>query len=245
MIGEGLYHGWVAHTRFAPKRHSFRYYLMMLYLDLDNEGKWPALRPWLGERRFSVAKFCADRHLSHRSESRLKQRVQSEVNALGGEGTLDKVFALCHPAYFGFHFSPINLYYCYRGEALVYILAEVSNTPWNERHRYLIDADNPSSAEKAFHVSPFMEMDQRYEWAIAEPTATLGFGVKNLQSDTVMFNANMQLKHQPLTRTNLKRIFLRIPLITFKIVFAIYWQALKIWLKGVPFIGHPSGKEVH
>ncbi|GAA5217644.1 DUF1365 domain-containing protein [Corallincola platygyrae] len=243
MTAEGIYFGNVMHARRAPAHHKFAYEISMLFLNLSNEGHWPSHGLWFGESGHKVARICSERHLSHRPEGSWYDRAQAELKELGATVKIDRIFVLCHPTYLGFHFSPLNIYYCYQGEELVYLLAEVSNTPWNERHRYLIDAKSPEDTPKDFQVSPFMGPDQFYRWNITSPADSLLFGITSYESDKAIFNASLQLKFLPLTSTNLKSRILRTPIITWKIFSGIYWQALKIWLKGVPFLGYTARRK--
>ncbi|TWU55569.1 hypothetical protein Poly59_18690 [Rubripirellula reticaptiva] len=156
--------------------------------------------------------------------------------------------------HFGVYFSPINVFYCFdQHESLVAQVAEVSNTPWNERHAYVLWEGNrrPGSAEryshaKEFHVSPFMGMDSQYEWRIGSPGEKLNLSLGCDRQGDRIFQADLQLNRIAMTDGQLIRGMVRRPIAAAHIISAIYFQALRLWMKKCQFYPHPqSDQENH
>jgi DUF1365 family protein len=150
---------------------------------------------------------------------------------------------------FGLYFSPLNLYYCFgeMEDRVEMVVAEVSNTPWNERHHYVLWRGNqrPESDRlhfrhaKNFHVSPFMGMEQSYDWKLSVPDSRLRVYLSSWEGGKRMFDAGMTLLRTPLTRGEILRSHIRHPMMTFQILAAIYHQAFKLWRKKCPYYPHP------
>ncbi len=234
--------GHVRHRRFTPVEHSIHSPLFMPCIDLD---EWPALRQqvWgLGERWWHWARF---RRADYLGDGDLKTAVQDKVLQLTGEQVCGKVLAVVHLRYLGLYFSPVNFYYLYDQQGRWrYLLAEVSNTPWNERHYYAVPAESGEQGEnwthdKAFHVSPFNPVEQQYRWKLKPLSDALMVHLA-CHRDTKEFDATLALKAQPFTSRSLLRLLIRTPIMTVKVVTGIYWHALKLWLKGAPFYSHPK-----
>lgn len=235
-----LYQGVLRHRRMSPKAHSFRYRMFMAFIDLDELPQLEAAG--ICRNRFAAASFCDK---DYPLGLPLKQRALDKLEMLTGERSEGRVMLLTQLRYFGFHFNPVNFYYCYDSvNSLRWIVAEVRNTPWNERHYYAINAREAKPTQKAFHVSPFNPMDMTYHWRFNQPDKTLNMHIENYQQDKV-FDATLALTRTPLTRQALRALLRKIPLMTLKTLFAIYWQALRLWLKRVPVYDHPSSKSKH
>jgi len=149
---------------------------------------------------------------------------------------------------FGYVFNPVSFYYCYGGDGrtLEAVVAEITNTPWKERHAYVLPAANGwvrAAFPKAFHVSPFFSMSQRYRWALGDPGDTLVVAMVNEEDGKDVFSATLSLARRELTRRGLVTVALRQPLMAWAVHLRIYLQALRLWWKRTPYFAHPSRPE--
>jgi DUF1365 family protein len=249
-----IYTGWVRHRRFAPHANAFRYRVYMLYLDLaeidhvfDGRALWSVERGNLAT--FRRSDYFGAAHVP------LADAVRDRVAADTGRRPRGPIRLLTHLRYFGLAFNPVSFYYCYAedGVTLEAILAEITNTPWRERHAYVLPvagAARSGSAlrwdfAKAFHVSPFMPMERAYAWRFTPPGANLRvhMDVIDPADGSREFDATLVLERRDLTGAHLARVLAAHPCMTAKIVAAIHWQALRIFLRGNPVYDHPNKKE--
>lgn len=154
---------------------------------------------------------------------------------------------LTHLRYFGIGFNPVTFYYCFdRADRRVQsIVAEITNTPWNERHAYVLPDVGCARAlryriAKQFHVSPFLPMDLSYDWRFSQPGARLSVHMEDLQDDRKIFDATLTLQRREISGASLATALIAFPFMTARVVGAIYWQALRLWLKRIPFHSHPE-----
>ncbi|KHT43529.1 DUF1365 domain-containing protein [Pectobacterium brasiliense] len=237
-MNSALYVGKVRHRRFTPVTHRFDYALFMTLIDLDEIPALP--HAGIALERFSPASFCRGDYLGGGD---IKTKAQDRIAELTGERLTGKVLLLCQLRYLGCYFNPVNFYYLYdEHNELRWLLAEVRNTPWNERHTYAVVPDGSTPVSKAFHVSPFNPMEMVYHWQLTPPDARLRIHIENHRQGRE-FDATLVLHRQPLTRAALRAQLWSLPLMTMKTACTIYWQALKLWIKRSPVYPHPQSEK--
>ena len=244
-----LYTGWLRHRRHAPKAHAFEYALFMAWIDLAEldtvfRGRWlwSAKRPALAW--FKRADYLGD------PRQPLDAAVRDLVERETGARPRGPVRLLTHLRYFGYSFNPVSFYYCYdeAGTRVDAIVAEITNTPWKERHAYVLPARDSVSRGpgqrfrfgKRFHVSPFMPMAMDYDWRFGRPGETLAVHMENRSAGASVFDATLSLERREMSGAVLALALLRFPFATLRIIAAIHWQALRLWMKRVPIHDHPA-----
>lgn len=250
MSHSGIYRGTIRHRRFRPRHHAFSYRLFMMYLDLaELEGIFKGRWLW-SARGPALAWFRREDHLGDPRRP-LDDCVRDLVVQETGRRPQGPIRLLTHLRYFGYCFNPISIYYCFdeADERIETLVAEVTNTPWGERRCYVLN--NPAITgdvyryrfAKEMHVSPFMPMDLDYDWRCHQPGKRLAVHMDVLRQEEKLFDATLALAHQPITGPALAGILVRHPVMTLKVIAAIHWQALRLWLKRIPVCAHPPKRD--
>lgn len=242
MTESGIYHGIVYHERFMPTRHRFTYQIYLLWLNTAELETLSHDVKHFSSMHRALVEFRRSDYVGDESVS-IQQAVLAKIESETGLKMEGDVFFLGQPRTFGLYFSPVNFYFVRPpGQSrFSHMLAEVSNTPWNERHYYVVDLRTQQDTEKQFHVSPFNPIEMTYQWRVGQPGKRFAMAMDCLQSKRD-FTAALQLERVPLTSKTLRGALLRIPGMTVKTVVGIYWEALKLWLKRTPVYTHPDSK---
>ncbi len=247
FMHSGMYHGVVAHVRTQPTRHSLRYRLCMFYLDLDELPQVLSYGRLASADRRACVRFNAGDYLTDHAGT-LKERVAHVVSDATGATVNGPIRLLTHPRYWGYIFNPVSFFYVFdaRGTQVEFVVAEITNTPWQERHSYVLDCRQQTTREfefkfdKAFHISPFMGMRQQYQWRLQAPADVVNVNMVTLEHEEPIFNASMRLEYKPLSQRAVLNELVRFPAMTAKVTAGIYWNALLLKLKGTPFHAHPD-----
>jgi DUF1365 family protein len=247
-----IYHGWLEHRRHQPRAHTLRYRLFMVYLDLSELDRVFAGRWFWSTTRRALARFDRRDHLGDPGQP-LDEAVRDLVAERTGVRPQGPVRLLTHLRYFGYCFNPVSFYYCHSadGERVEAVVAEVHNTPWGERHCYVVQPAAPDErvftarSAKAMHVSPFHPMALDYHWRFGAPGERLGVHMALRPPDApersaTLFDATLALRRRPIGAASLAATLLRFPFMTGGVIAAIHWEAFKLWLKRVPVHDHPS-----
>lgn len=248
-LRSAIYTGVVRHRRFAPARHEFLFRTYMMYLDLGELD-----RVFRGRLLWSVGKpnVCWWRRADYLGDparpldSEVRERVAREIDF----SPTGPIRMLTHLRTWGACFNPVTFYYCFdaSGERAEAVVAEITNTPWKERHAYVLDArDTPPGGgsmrfvfDKSFHVSPFMPMRQRLDWRFGTPGESIGVHMRNEEPGGRIFDAMLALRRKEITSASLAGALARYPLNTARVVGRIHAEALRLWLKKIPVHPHPS-----
>lgn len=264
----GIFKGYIRHRRFQPKSHAFSYPIFMLYLDLDELPELFAKKWYCSFTGFNLVRFKRGDFMSPEEPSLKKAVINKVADSVSSDlaQSISSVRALLHLRYLNIVFNPVVFYYCYDAEdQLVAIVAEITNTPWNERHAYVLPVGDHHTGnakyslkgkdkhqfefQKHFHVSPFNPMNMDYRWVFSLPDEKLFVHMNNSMQGTDNKTATEgEIKHFDATlvmnrfdfNKNLAKTLIQYPFMTVKVVLGIYWQALRLKLKGVPFHDHPE-----
>lgn len=251
MIPEpGLYVGSIRHRRFAPRAHAFEYPLFMAFLDVDRVPELMAASRLTSYNRFNCAAFYDRDHLGNPAEP-LRERVRRVAADAGESLPAGPIRLLTHLRYAGYVFNPISLYYCYGDDGrLERVLADVSNTYGGRRAYWLRPLDDAArrfraAAPKALYVSPFMDYEVDYGFLLTPPAESLVAHVTVVRRDEPdpgrahLFDATLALRHRPWTAAAIRSTLAAFPWVTGKVTAAIYWEALRLRLKGLHVVPFP------
>ncbi|MDO6546237.1 DUF1365 domain-containing protein [Pseudoalteromonas carrageenovora] len=237
-----VYLGDVRHRRFAVKNHSFNYSLYMMWVDLKQPLNLNNIHPMLGTFGFKALRFKQADYLQnvpHPQQHTVFERAQMQLQSLGVNEEFEHTYMLGQLRCFGIYFSPVNFYfYGHTSDEFKYLVAEVSNTPWNERHYYLVPLGKKVNFKKVFSVSPFMDLNMDYHWNIRHTLSNTLIHIENKKDETLLFDASLRLKRQDLTKEAVSQLLKRFPAMTWSVFKGIYVQAFKLFVKRVPFLGH-------
>ena len=234
-----IYKGFVTHRRFTPIRHFFSYKTFSMLFDLDELGELNKQISFFSLNKFNLFSFYNKDH-GERDGSDLKKWVKEIFKKNNLSLNISKIKLLCFPRIFGYVFNPLSVFYCYEGEKLKAILYEVKNT-FNEQHTYIFLVDENSeiisqNCSKKFYVSPFIEMETFYNFRLNEPDQNLKIFIKQTNNLKEKVLVACQIgKKQVLSSKELLINFFIHPLMTFKIITAIHFEALRLWKKGAIF----------
>ena len=246
-VRSSLYTGSVMHRRLHPRRHRFRYRAFWLLLDLDELDALPRQLRWFSYNRPNVFSLY-DRDHGDGSATPLRAQIAARLRDADIDIAGGRIDLLCMPRTLGYCFNPLSIFFCYRADgALAALIYQVHNT-FSERHSYVIRVERDGGSlrqrcRKLFYVSPFLDMDMRYDFRIEGPDERLVVGICASSSAGPMLSAVLSGDRQPLSDRALRRVFLTIPAVTLKVVAAIHWEAVRLWAKRIGVRRRPPPPE--
>ena len=241
-----IYQGTVVHRRQRPLVHGFSLPLFLLYLDLD---ELPTVFAGSGLWRVEAHAVASFRRRDFHGDPHrpLADCIRDLVALRTGFTPRGPIRLLTHLRYFGYCFNPVSFYYCFgSGGGLEAIVAEITNTPWGERHAYVLrcgattDHQVHFRMDKVFHISPFMSMNQGYRWMFSLPGTHIGVHMQSEEAGSTLFTATLALARHEISPRALAGLLWRYPFPTLQVIGGIYLQAARLWFAGLPVHPHPT-----
>ncbi len=239
-----IYAGIVEHRRLRPRAHNLSYRVFALVLDLDELSALDRSIPGFAYNRSGLVSFH-DRDHGAGEHAPLRPWVEAQLHAAGIDLAGGSIRLMCYPRLLGYVFNPLSVYFCYRPDGeIAALLYEVNNT-FGQRHTYVIPVSDPDApmirqtCRKVFYVSPFVPMDMTYAFGVRPPTQGLAVSIAESDENGLLLTAAFTAKRLELHKYNLILTYLRYPLLTLKVLGGIHWEALKLWLKGIPLVQRP------
>ena len=234
-----IYNGKVIHRRFKPKEHYFKYRVFSLLIDIDELEIIENKIKIFSYNKFNIISFF-DKDHGPRDGSSVKEWVIKNLKDVGIENNKIQIKLLCYPRIFGYVFNPLSVFFIYdESSRLIAILYEVKNT-FGEQHTYVFKTEDEkviiNDCSKKFHVSPFIEMECHYYFRVLKPSDKMSVIIDQKDKDGKLLYASQDGKASELNEKNLLTSYISHPLMTFKIIAAIHYEALKLWLKGIKII---------
>jgi DUF1365 family protein len=246
-LRSSLYVGTVMHRRIRPRTHHFRYRAFWLLVDLD-ELPFLSETLWLFSHNRPGVFSLYDTDHGDGNTTPLRLQIDRQLGEVGLDIGDGRVRLLCMPRTLGYVFNPLSVYFCHHADGtLAALVYQVHNT-FGERHSYVIPVTTGCGAvhqqcEKSFYVSPFMEMNLHYDFRIIVPDEQIAVGMRVATPEGLLFNAALAARRKELSDGTLIRLCLTFPLLTLKVIAAIHWEALRLWLKGIPYRPRPAALE--
>ena len=234
-----IYNGTVIHKRFKPKKHYFKYSVFSLLIDLSDLNNLNKNISFFSYNRFNLISFF-DKDHGQRDGSSLTEWVKKNLEENNIFSKDIRIKLLCYPRIFGYVFNPLSVFFVYDyNENLISILYEVKNT-FGEQHTYIFRVEKNNMLQhncfKKFHVSPFIEMNCNYFFRILKPSEKISVIIDQYQQNEKILFASQEGKRVDFTTIELLKSYIKHPLMTFKIISAIHFEAFKLWLKGIKFV---------
>ncbi|MGO6982595.1 DUF1365 domain-containing protein [Rhizobium leguminosarum] len=242
----GLYVGEIMHQRMKPFGHRFRYRVFSLLVDLDRLDEAGRLSMLFSVNGRNLVSFQEKDHAEIRNTS--LRAYADRLLAEAGLDRADRILLVCYPRILGYVFNPLSVYHAYDAAgAVIAMIYEVRNT-FGERHSYVCpvgrgemsESGLRQSCDKLFHVSPFIGMAARYHFRMLPPGKEIRWRILETDSEGPLLSATFSGRQVPLTNASLLGLTARIPILTFKIMTGIHWEALKLWLKGARYVRRPA-----
>ena len=240
--------GHVTHHRFQPKHHRFRYRMRWCLVDVDRLDDLPKHSRLWGVNRWNVFSLRQTDYVNAQARS-ISSKIREFVAEHSQAPFSGRILLFTHPRTLGIGFNSVNFYFGLRGHELQFIVSEINNTPWGEKHLYWHDCQAQNQPlepahefhfDKAFHISPFLPMAMNYEWRFTCHDDGLDVLMKVKQEDVVKLSVVLKTEFEPFWEQSHWRQMLSQPFQPWKMWLGIYWQALKLKLKNIPFYDHPK-----